>query len=41
MSMTADEFIIEGFSNAEMAESADLGLDQAHSFFVREVDLVL
>ena len=37
MSVTADEFIIEGFNNAEMAESADLGLDQAHSLFKRSI----
>jgi len=35
--MTADEFIIEGFNNTEMAKSAELDLDQAHSSFERSI----
>ena len=37
MFMTADEFIIEGFNNAEIAKSAELNLDQAHSSFERSI----
>lgn len=37
MSMTADEFIGEGFNNAEIAESAELDLEQAHSSLERSI----
>ena len=37
MSMTADEFLGEGFNNAEMAESAELELEQAHNALDRSI----
>lgn len=37
MSMTADEFLIDGFNNAEMAESVELGLEQAHHSLDRSI----
>ncbi len=37
MSMTADQFLSEGFNNAEMAESAELGLELAHGFLDRSI----
>ena len=37
MSMTADEFLGEGFNNAEMAESAELDLEQAHNALDRSI----
>lgn len=37
MSMTADEFLGEGFNNAEMAESAELDLEQARYALDRSI----
>ncbi len=37
MSMTSDEFISEGLNNAEIAESAELELEQAHSAIDRSI----
>ena len=37
MSMTADEFLVEGFNNAEIAESVELDLEQAHSSLERSI----
>jgi hypothetical protein len=37
MSMTADEFLGEGFNNAEMAESAELDLEQAYNALDRSI----
>ena len=37
MTMTADEFIVEGFNNAEMAESDDVDLEAAHNSLDRAI----
>ena len=37
MAMTADEFAMEGFNNAELAESAELDLDQAQNALDRAI----
>jgi hypothetical protein len=37
MSMTADQFLSEGFNNAEMAESAELDLELAHRFLDKSI----
>lgn len=37
MSMTANEFLGEGFNNAEMGESAELDLEQAHYALDRSI----
>lgn len=37
MAMTADEFLAEGFNNAEMSETAEIDLQQAHTALDRAI----